>query len=30
LPGDTAERYSHALAGVALSLCGLGILFLGL
>jgi nickel/cobalt transporter (NicO) family protein len=30
LPLDTAERYSHALAGAALSLCGLGIVFLGL
>ncbi len=30
LPLGTAERYSHALAGAALSLCGLGILFLGL
>lgn len=30
LPLDTAERYSHALAGAALSLCGLGVVFLGL
>jgi nickel/cobalt exporter len=30
LPLDTAERYSHALAGAALSLCGLGIIVLGL
>ena len=30
LPLDSAERYSHALAGAALSLCGLGIIFLGL
>lgn len=30
LPLQAAERYSHALAGAALSLCGLGILFLGL
>ena len=30
LPLDSAERYSHALAGAALSLCGLGIVFLGL
>jgi ABC-type nickel/cobalt efflux system permease component RcnA len=30
LPLDTAERYSHALAGAALSLCGLGIVFMGL
>ena len=30
LPLDTAERYSHALAGAALSACGLGIVFLGL
>jgi ABC-type nickel/cobalt efflux system permease component RcnA len=30
LPLRTAERYSHALAGAALSLCGLGIVFLGL
>jgi ABC-type nickel/cobalt efflux system permease component RcnA len=30
LPLDAAERYSHALAGAALSLCGLGIVFLGL
>ena len=30
LPLATAERYSHALAGAALSLCGLGVLFLGL
>jgi ABC-type nickel/cobalt efflux system permease component RcnA len=30
LPLDTAERYSHAFAGAALSLCGLGIVFLGL
>lgn len=30
LPVDSAERYSHALAGAALSLCGLGIVFLGL
>jgi len=30
LPLDTAERYSHALAGAALSLCGLGIVFWGL
>jgi sulfite exporter TauE/SafE len=30
LPLATAERYSHALAGAALSLCGMGIVFLGL
>lgn len=30
LPLDTAERYSHALAGAALTACGLGILLLGL
>jgi nickel/cobalt transporter (NicO) family protein len=30
LPLDTAERYSHALAGAALAACGLGIVFLGL
>jgi len=30
LPLGTAERYSHALAGAALSICGLGVLFLGL
>jgi nickel/cobalt exporter len=30
LPLDTAERYSHALAGAAISICGLGILLLGL
>jgi len=30
LPLAAAERYTHALAGAALSLCGLGILFLGL
>jgi ABC-type nickel/cobalt efflux system permease component RcnA len=30
LPLATAERYSHARAGAALSLCGLGVLFLGL
>jgi ABC-type nickel/cobalt efflux system permease component RcnA len=30
LPLDTAERYSHALAGAALTACGLGIVFLGL
>jgi hypothetical protein len=30
LPLDTAERYSHAFAGAALTLCGLGIVFLGL
>jgi sulfite exporter TauE/SafE len=30
LPFDSVERYSHALAGAALSLCGLGIIFLGL
>lgn len=30
LPLATAGRYTHALAGAALSLCGLGILFLGL
>jgi nickel/cobalt transporter (NicO) family protein len=30
LPLDSAERYSHALAGAALGLCGLGIVFLGL
>ncbi|MFO1394441.1 MAG: sulfite exporter TauE/SafE family protein [Steroidobacteraceae bacterium] len=29
LPLDAAERYSHALAGAALSLCGLAIIFLG-
>lgn len=30
LPLESAERYSHALAGAALSVCGLGIVFLGL
>ncbi len=30
LPMQSAERYSHALAGAALSLCGLAIVFLGL
>jgi len=30
LPMASAERYSHALAGAALSLCGMGIVFLGL
>ncbi len=30
VPLQAAERYSHALAGAALSLCGLGIVFLGL
>jgi sulfite exporter TauE/SafE len=30
LPLDTAERYSHALAGAALTACGLGIVLLGL
>jgi nickel/cobalt transporter (NicO) family protein len=30
LPVAAAERYSHALAGAALSLCGMGIVFLGL
>lgn len=30
LPIASAERYSHALAGAALSLCGLGIILLGL
>jgi nickel/cobalt transporter (NicO) family protein len=30
LPLDSAERYSHALAGAALCACGLGIVFLGL
>jgi sulfite exporter TauE/SafE len=30
LPVGSAERYSHALAGATLSLCGLGILYLGL
>jgi sulfite exporter TauE/SafE len=30
LPLASAERYSHALAGAALSLCGMGIVFLGL
>jgi nickel/cobalt exporter len=30
LPLDSAERYSHAFAGAALSACGLGIVFLGL
>lgn len=30
LPLASAERYSHALAGAAVSLCGLGIVFLGL
>jgi len=30
LPLDSAERYSHALAGAALSLCGLGVLLLGI
>ena len=29
LPLDTAERYSHAMAGAALAVCGLGIIFLG-
>jgi nickel/cobalt exporter len=29
-PLASAERYSHALAGAALSLCGMGIVFLGL
>ena len=29
LPLDAAERYSHALAGAALSLCGLAIIVLG-
>lgn len=30
LPGNALHRYSHALAGAALSVCGLGIIFLGL
>ena len=30
LPMAAAERYAHALAGAALSLCGMGIVFLGL
>jgi sulfite exporter TauE/SafE len=30
LPLESAERYSHALAGAALCACGLGIVFLGL
>jgi sulfite exporter TauE/SafE len=30
LPLEPMERYSHALAGAALSLCGAGIVFLGL
>jgi sulfite exporter TauE/SafE len=30
LPMGAMQRYSHALAGAALSLCGLGIVFLGL
>jgi nickel/cobalt transporter (NicO) family protein len=30
LPLESAERYSHALAGAALCLCGLGIVLLGL
>jgi len=30
LPLEPVERYSHALAGAALSLCGAGIVFLGL
>jgi sulfite exporter TauE/SafE len=30
LPLESAERYSHALAGAALGLCGLGIVYLGL
>ena len=30
LPLEATERYSHALAGAALCLCGLGIVFLGL
>jgi sulfite exporter TauE/SafE len=30
LPLESAERYSHALAGAALGLCGLGIVLLGL
>ena len=30
LPLESAERYSHALAGAALSLCGLGIVLLDL
>jgi ABC-type nickel/cobalt efflux system permease component RcnA len=30
LPLAAAQRYAHALAGAALSVCGLGILFLGL
>jgi sulfite exporter TauE/SafE len=30
LPMAAAERYSHALAGAALSICGMGIVFLGL
>jgi nickel/cobalt transporter (NicO) family protein len=29
-PLASAERYSHALAGAALTLCGMGIVFLGL
>jgi hypothetical protein len=27
LPLKAAERYTHALAGAALSICGLGIVF---
>jgi sulfite exporter TauE/SafE len=30
LPMAAAERYAHALAGAALSICGMGIVFLGL
>jgi sulfite exporter TauE/SafE len=30
LPGNSLQRYSHALAGATLSVCGLGIIFLGL
>jgi nickel/cobalt transporter (NicO) family protein len=30
LPLESAERYSHALAGAALGMCGLGIVLLGL
>lgn len=30
LPMASAERYSHALAGATLALCGMGIVFLGL
>jgi hypothetical protein len=30
LPFGRMERYSHALAGFAITACGLGVLFLGL